>query len=79
MNIFRETNKLVEIEFIHNEMTVTSLCLIIWNRNDCEWWNEHLERMTYVSATMRKENPWNVNTWIDWMLLSNIVINSMKL
>jgi hypothetical protein len=29
MNIFRETNKIVEIEFIHNVRIVTSLCLMI--------------------------------------------------
>jgi len=34
-------------------MIVISLCLMIWNRNDCEWWNEHLERMAHVSATMK--------------------------
>jgi hypothetical protein len=53
MNIFRETCKIVEIEFIHNMMIVISLCLMIWNRNDCEWWNEHMERMAHVSATVK--------------------------
>jgi len=77
MNIFKETNKIVEIQFIHNVRIVTSLCLMIWNRNDCEWWNEHLERWPMFRPLwwFRKESPWNVNTWIDWILLSNIVIN----
>jgi hypothetical protein len=58
-------------------MIVISLCLMIWNRNDCEWWNEHLERMAHVSATMKDlgKKILNINTWIDWILLSNIVIN----
>ena len=37
MNILRETNKIVEIEFIYNVRLVTSLCFMIWNdmiRND---------------------------------------------
>jgi hypothetical protein len=32
MNILKETNKIVEIEFMHNVRIVTSLCLMIWNR-----------------------------------------------
>ena len=31
MNILKETNKIVEIEFMYNVRLVTSLCFMIWN------------------------------------------------
>jgi len=58
MNILRETNKIVEIEFIYNVRLVTSLCFMIWNdmiRNDemNTWYECSIFRPPWK---LRKEN-----------------------